>query len=1035
MKSFNLSEWAVTHRAMVLFLIIATLIGGISAFLRLGRLEDPKFDVPTMTAIVSWPGASSEEIKDQVINRLERKLQDLEGIDYIRSFSRQGYGGITLAINGGTSKKKLEETWYQARKKLSDIRQDLPEGVRGPFYNDEYTDTYSAVYALQSSELSMAELSEVAEKVKRLLQKVPTVNKVDILGKQLERVYVEFSTKRLAALGTSPQAVIEALGRQNILTPAGSLDGSTDRVFVRVLGALKTPADVQAVPVEVGGNLLRLSDLATVTAGFEDPASFTVRHNGSPALAIGLTMVDSGNIIALGTALERQMTEIEKVIPLGATIEKYVDQPKIVEESIWEFESSFLLALAIVLAVSLLFLGLRTGIVVAASVPLVLGLVAMIMNACDWPLDRISLGALILALGLLVDDAIIAVEMMVVKLEQGWDRAKAATYAYTTTAFPMLTGTLVTAAGFMPVGFGKSISGQYAGGIFWIVGVSLISSWFAAVIFTPYLGVVLLPKTYENLPHHDPYDRGVYRRLRSFVNWCVKHRKTALATTVLLFLFAGAGMSLVQQQFFPTASRTELLVELRMRQGASFEGTQVEVKRLENILKLDKEIEYFTAYTGAGSPRFYLSLQPELPDPGYAQFVIMTAGLEQREAVRKRLLAIFEKNEEFPQVRGRVVRLDFGPPVGFQVQFRVMGPDTEKLREISYQVRAEMQKSPLVRDTQLDWNEQVRAINVDVDQDKARLLGLSTAEVSTVVQTVLSGATVTQVRRGEDLVDVVVRSTKSERNALSAISDVNLFSRSGVVIPLSQVATISSTFEEPVLWRRNRDMALTVRADTVDGVQGPYATQKIWPSLKHIIDALPPDYRIEQGGAIEEANKSNKALFAVFPLMIAVMLFLLMMQLQSFSRMFMVFMTAPLGLIGVVPALLIFNAPFGFVALLGVIALGGMIMRNSVILVDQIEQDISHGIHPWTAIVESTVRRARPVVLTAAAAILGMIPLLSSVFWGPMATSIMGGLVAGTALTLGFLPALYAAWFKVKPVSEGTSYSTDHGPVPLPAAS
>ena len=1018
MKRFNLSEWAVTHRPMVLFLIITTLIVGGLSFSRLGRLEDPNFDVPQMTAIVVWPGATAQDVQDQVLNRIERRLQELDHFEYVRSFARQGYGGITLWMKGGSSKEELENAWYQARKKIGDVRQEFPEGVRGPFFNDEYNDRYSVLYALSAPDLSMAELLDVTEDVKRRLQSVEGAAKVDVLGKQAERVYVELSTRRLASLGIAPTAVFDALARQNLVTPAGSADAAHDRVQVRVDGGLKSTADVANVTLEVGGQLLRLADIATVRAGYEDPPSFSIRHNGVPVLAIGVTMQQNGNVLDFGKALEQRLAQIRQEIPAGVEIQQYADQPRVVAESVWEFERSFLEALAIVLAVSFVFLGWRTGIVVAASVPLVLALVAGVMYAAGWNLDRISLGALIIALGLLVDDAIIAVEMMVVKLEEGWDRLRAATYAYTSTAFPMLTGTLVTAAGFMPVGFAKSIAGQYAGGIFWVVGTALILSWLVAVVFTPYLGVLLLPKNLATRnghgTHHDPYDRPVYRRLRGIIDWAVHRRAWVLAITVLVFAMAGAGMLAVQQQFFPTASRPELLVDLRLREGASFAATSTQVKRLEARLAKDPDIEFFTAYTGGGTPRFYLSIQPELPNPGFAQFVIKTAGIEQRERVRARLMELFAKDEAFPDVNARVTRLEFGPPVGFPVQFRVIGPDKAQVREIAYRVRDAVRQSALVRDTQLDWNEQVRSVQVHVDQDKARLLGLSSADVQGLVQTALDGTPVTQIRRGEELVDVVVRATPDERKRIGQLGDLQLFTRSGVTVPLSQVARVEPGFEEPVLWRRNRDMALTVRADVVDGVQGPDATARIRPSLQPIIESLPAGYRIEEGGAIEESDKANKALFAVFPAMFAVMLTLLMIQLQSFSRLFMVFMTAPLALIGVVPALLIFQAPFGFVALLGVIALGGMIMRNSIILVDQIDQDIARGVAPWTAIVDATVRRSRPVVLTAAAAVLAMIPLTRSVFWGPMAISIMGGLVVATALTLVFVPALYAAWFRIR---------------------
>jgi multidrug efflux pump subunit AcrB len=1014
MKRFNLSEWAVTHRPMVLFLIITTLVVGVFSFSRLGRLEDPTFEVPQMTAIVAWPGATAQDVQDQVLNRIERKLQELDHFDYVRSFARQGYGGITLWMKGGSSKEELDNAWYQVRKKIGDVRQEFPDGVRGPFFNDEYSDRYSVLYALSAPDLSMAELLTVTEEVKRRLQSVPGAGKVDVLGKQAERVYVEVSTRRLAALGIPPSAVFDALARQNLVTPAGSADTTHDRVQVRVDGRLDGVQDVSNVTLDVGGQLLRLADVATVRSGYEDPPSLTIRHNGVPVLAIGVTLQHQGNVTAFGKAMEERLSQIRQELPAGVEIQQYADQPRVVAASIWEFERAFLEALAIVLAVSFLFLGWRTGIVVAASVPLVLGLVAAVMHAAGWNLDRISLGALIIALGLLVDDAIIAVEMMVVKLEQGWDRLQAATYAYTSTAFPMLTGTLVTAAGFMPVGFAKSIAGQYAGGIFWVVGVALILSWLVAVVFTPYLGVMLLPRNLGSGQHHDVYDRPVYHRLRRIVDWAVQRRFVVLALTVLLLGAAGAGMLQVQQQFFPTAARPELLVELRLREGASFAATERQVTLLESHLAKDPDVEFFTAYTGAGTPIFYLSIQPELPNPGFAQVVVKTAGIEQRERVRARLMELFAKDEALPDVKARVTRLEFGPPVGFPVQFRVIGPDKAVVRDIAYRVRDAVRQSPLVRDTQLDWNEQVRSVKVHVDQDKARQLGLSTADIQGLVQTTLEGAPVTQIRRGEELVDVVVRATPEERKSIGRIGDLQVFTRSGVTVPLSQLARIEPAFEEPVLWRRNRDMALTVRSDVADGVQGPYATAQIRPSLKPIVDSLPAGYRIEEGGAIEESDKANTALFAVFPAMFAVMLTLLMIQLQSFSRLFMVFLTGPLAIVGVVPALLIFQAPFGFVALLGVIALGGMIMRNSIILVDQIDQDIARGAAPWAAIVDATVRRSRPVVLTAAAAVLAMIPLTRSVFWGPMAISIMGGLVVATALTLVFVPALYAAWFRVR---------------------
>ena len=1032
MKGFNLSAWAVTHRPLVLFLLLASLLVGVVSFSRLGRLEDPSFNVPTMNVVVAWPGATAQQVQDQVLNRMERELQKIEGVDYVRSFARQGYGGLNLWMKGDTPKAELERAWYLARKKIGDVRHEFPAGVLGPFFNDEFTDVYSVLYAFAAPELSVPELQRLVEDAKRELQAVPGVTKVDVFGRQAEKVYVEFSSPRLAALGLSPQALLEALARHNALQPTGSVEGRHDRVFVRLSEqgqGLRHAQDVADVPVEAGGRLLRLGDVATVRSGLEDPPQFTVRHNGQPVVMLGVTFERSGNILKLGAALDERMQAVQATLPRGVTVDKVADQPRIVDESVWEFERSFLEALAIVLAVCFLSLGWRTGLVVAASVPLVLALVATVMAVMGWNLDRISLGALIIALGLLVDDAIIAVEMMVVKIEQGWSRVQAATFAYTSTAFPMLTGTLVTVAGFMPVGFARSISGEYAGGIFWVVGVALIASWIVAVVFTPYLGVVLLPKTMK--AHGDPYARPIYARLREGVRWCVRRRGVVLLAAVLAFGASGLGMTLVQQQFFPTASRLELIVDIRLREGASFTATEEQVKRLETVLKTDPQIApkiaHFTAYTGAGAPRFFLSISADLPNPGLAQIIIHTRSIADREALRASLLDLFARNEQFPDLRARVTRFEFGPPVGFPVQFRVIGPDAAQVREIAYRVRDQVRQSPLVRDTQLDWNEQVRAVQVQLDHDKARLLGLSAADVGAMTQLVLSGAPATQIRRGEDLIDVTLRASAEERRALERLGDVHLFTRQGTVVPLSQVATPVPVFEEPVLWRRNRDMALTVRADVQDGIQGPFATRRIWPTLQPIVDSLPPGYRIEIGGASEETAKSDRALFAVFPLMTVVMLLFLMIQLQSFSRVALVFLTAPLALIGVVPALLLFQAPFGFVALLGVIALSGMIMRNAVILVDQIDTDIAQGVPPTEAVVEATVRRARPVVLTAAAAVLAMVPLVSSVFWGPMAIAIMGGLIVGTVLTLMVVPALYAAWFRVgrQPVAPAAAASAE----------
>jgi multidrug efflux pump len=1046
----NLSHWAVTHRPMVLFLLIAVLGSGVFAFLKLGRLEDPNFRVPTMTAIVVWPGATAREVQDEVLNPIEKKLQELDHFDNVRTFSRQGYGALQLWLDGGTPGAEQEAAWYQARKRLGDLRGQLPAGVIGPVINDEFSDVYSLVWVLQGEGFSLADLNRQAEEIKRQLLEVKMVAKVDVLGKQPEKVFVEISHRKLAAMGIPINAVFDALARHNALVPAGSVETRSDRVLVRTNGAFHNLDDVRAVPLEAQGRLLRIGDIAEVRHGYEDPPQYTIRHNGAPALAIGVTMTRDGNILTLGERLRQRMAAIEAKLPAGLELKLIADQPRVVDESVWEFERSFLEALVIVLAVCFVSLGWRAGLVVSTSVPVVLAAVACVMYLAGWNLDRISLGSLIIALGLLVDDAIIAIEMMIVKLEAGFDRLQAASHAWTSTAFPMLTGTLLTVAGFMPVGFAKSISGEYAGGIFWVVGVALIASWFVAVLVVPYLGLKLLPAGYieklrarhaarlgaglaagagGNHGAADPYRTPLYARLRGTIAWAVQHRYAVIGATVAALVFAGAGMTLVQQQFFPTASRPELMVELRMKEGASFESTQVESRKFEKILSEDADVKYFTSYTGAGAPRFYLSLAPELPNPGYSQFVVMTGGIEARERLRKRLIERFATDADFPAARVRVTRLEFGPPAGYPVQFRVLGPDALEVRRIAERVRVAIAGSPMLRDVQFDWNEMTRTVRLAIDYDKARIAGLAPVDVAGAVQTIFSGAPVTQLRDGEELVDVVVRAPEAERMRLEDLGSIALNTPNGPV-PLSQVARLSYELEEPVLWRRNRAMALTVRADVADGIQGPAAMFRLRPLVKPVIDTLPPGYRIEEGGPIEESAKSNRALFAVFPAMFLVTLALLMIQLQHFGRMAMVFMTWPLGLIGVVPALLLFNAPFGFVALLGVIALGGMIMRNSLILVDQIEQDIAGGQSPWQAIIDAAVRRARPVVLTAAAAVLAMIPLTRSVFWGPMAMAIMGGLIVATVLTLLFVPALYAAWFRVR---KADAQATE--PSRLPAAS
>ncbi|MDY3554954.1 efflux RND transporter permease subunit [Gemmata sp. JC717] len=1030
MSAFNLSRWAVQHPAVVLYLILAAGAAGLYAYLGMGRAEDPSFTIKTMVVTAAWPGATSDEVQRQVADKIEEKLQETPYLDYLRTYSLPGRAVVTVQLRNDTPPKAVPDVWYQVRKKVGDIRHTLPEGVVGPFLDDEYGDVYVAVYAFTGADYAPAELKRLAEDARRRLLRVKDVSKVVLVGERPEKVFVEFSHKKLATLGVPPQQVFDSLRRQNAVAPAGSVETPTDRVYVRVEGPFAAVEKVQAVPVYAGGKVFRLGDIAEVRRGYEDPPTFTVRHNGKPAVEVAVAMRAGGNVLTLGRALDAELAGVGADLPAGAAVERVAFQPHVVEESVGEFTRSFVEALVIVLVVSFLSLGWRSGVVVALSVPLVLAGALVVMNAVGMALDRISLGALILALGLLVDDAIIAVEMMVVKMEEGHDRVAAATFAWSNTAFPMLTGTLVTVVGFLPVGFAKSGAGEYAGGIFWVVGIALVASWLVAVVFTPYLGVRLLPD-YAGRAHHDPYHTRMYRLLRRAVTACVRHPRLVVAVTAALFVTAGYGMTFVPKQFFPQSSRAELMVEFRLPGGSSFTATEAEVVKMEQVLAGDPDIDHFTAYVGAGPPRFYLALNPDLPDPSFAKFVIQTKDPAARERLRTRLLERVAADDTFALPRVRVVRLEFGPPVGFPVQFRVVGPDPARVREIAHRVRDVVRQNPHARDAQLEWDEPSKVVRLRVDQDRARALGLTPQDVSATLQTLLTGAPVSQYREGIELIDVVARAVPEERLKLDALPDLTIITPAGSAVPLSQVATAAHEQEEPILWRRDRETVLTVRADVADGVQAPDVTAAILTQLRALKEGLPPGYRIDTGGAVEESQKANEALFAVFPVMIAVMLTLLMVQVQSFKKLFLVFMISPLGLIGAVSALLLFHAPFGFNALLGVIALAGMDMRNSVILIDQIEHDVAHGMSLWDAVIESAVRRARPVVLTAATAILAMIPLTRSVFWGPLAVAIMGGLSVATFLTLGNLPALYVLLFRVKrPTGPLPSSSGEHTAAP-----
>ncbi|MFC0242089.1 efflux RND transporter permease subunit [Rhodopseudomonas telluris] len=1029
MRWFNLSAWAVSHPALILFLICALSVSGIYSYLRLGRAEDPSFTVKVAVVSVIWPGATAAEMQAQVADPIEKKLQELPYFEKVQTYSKASFAAMQVTFRDSTPPAEVPHLFYLLRKKLWDVAPQLPSNLIGPTINDEYGDVDSILYMMTGEGANYAQLKKAAEGLRQRLLKVANVTKVNIYGTQDEKIYVEFSHAKLATLGLTPQALFDSLAKQNAVTPAGTVETSSQRVPLRVTGAIDGVKAVAETPVESNGRVFRLGDIATVSHGYVDPTDYMVRQKGKAAIGIGVVTAKGANILDLGEQVKAATAEFMGDVPQGIEIEQIADQPLVVKHAVGEFMKSFVEALVIVLFVSFLALGWRTGIVVALSVPLVLAIVFIVMNVMSLDLHRITLGALIIALGLLVDDAIIAVEMMVVKMEQGWDRARAASFAWESTAFPMLTGTLVTAAGFLPIGFANSSVGEYAGGIFWIVAIALIASWFVAVIFTPYIGVKLLPD-FAGKKGHNPdevYHTRVYRALRAGVAWCVRWRGTVVLATIGLFVASIVGFGHVQQQFFPLSERPELFLQLRLPEGTAFGVTMKTVKEAETLLKDDSDIATYTAYVGKGSPRFWMGLNPQLPTESFAEIVIVAKDVDARERIKARIEQATHEGR-LAEARVRVDRFNFGPPVGFPVQFRVIGPDTAKVREIAYQVRDVVKRNPNVIDPHLDWNEQSPYLRLVVDQDRARALGLTPQDVSQALAMLISGAPVTTVRDGVEKIAVVARAVPAERLDLGRIGELTITARNGVAVPLSQVAKVEYAHEEPILWRRNRDMAITVRADVVDGVQAPDVTNAIWPQLKEIRDSLQPAYRIETGGAIEESAKGNASIFVLFPVMVIVMLTLLMIQLQSFPRLLLVFLTAPLGIVGASLGLNVATAPFGFVALLGLIALAGMIMRNTVILVDQIETDVAQGSTRREAIVEATVRRARPVVLTALAAILAMIPLSRSAFWGPMAITIMGGLFVATFLTLFYLPGLYALWFR-KSLDErgGTDLAPQHG--------
>ena len=1026
--SFNLSAWALRNRQIVLYFMLVLSVAGFLSYGQLGQSEDPPFTFKAMVISTVWPGATAEEVARQVSDRIEQKAMETGAYQQVVSHSRPGESTITFVARDDLPPAEIPELWYQLRKKVGDIRHTLPADIVGPFFNDEYGTTFGNIYALTGDGFDYAVLKDYADRLQLQLQRIPDVGKVELIGVQEEKVWIEISNLKLATLGLPLAAVQQALQEQNSLRDAGFFETPDERVRLRVSGQFDDLQQIRQFPIRVGDRTLRVNEIAEVYRGFNDPMAPRMRYMEQDALGLAVAMKPGGDILKLGGRLEAEFERLRQTLPLGMELHKVADQPEAVRDSVGEFVKVLAEAVAIVLLVCFFSLGLRTGFVVALSIPLVLAMTFTAMNYFDIGLNKISLGALVLALGLMVDDAIIAVEMMAIKMEQGFDRIRAASFAWTSTAFPMLTGTLITAAGFLPIATASSAVGEYTRAIFQVVTIALLLSWVAAVIFVPWLGHRLLPDMAARQDSqsgtspssaHDPYASRFYQRVRATVRWCVAHRWLVLVLTLALFVSSVMAFRLVPQQFFPPSGRLELMVDLTLTEGASLKATEAQAKRLEARLRDHPGIDNFVAYVGAGSPRFYLPLDQQLPATRFAQFVVKAKSIDEREQIRSWLMTLLDS--EFPELRARISRLENGPPVGYPIQFRLSGEHIDEVRRIARQVADGVRQNPAVSNVHLNWEEPSKMVYLNIDQERARVLGLSSADISRFLASQLNGIPVSQFRDGDELVEIMLRGTLEERDALERLPSLAIPSGTGRSIALEQVATLEYGFEEGVIWRRDRLPTVTVLAD-IPGTQQPATLlQQILPALQPIREQLPSGYRFEIGGTMEDSVRGQQSIIQGLPLLGLVIMTLLMIQLRSFSRSIMVFLTAPLGLIGVTLFLLVFREPFGFVAMLGTIALSGMIMRNSVILVDQIEKDIAAGHDQWTAVIEATVRRFRPIVLTALAAILAMIPLSRSVFFGPMAVAIMGGLTIATALTLLFLPALYAAWFRVRPTASRAS--------------
>ncbi len=1025
---FNISRWALEHGPLTRYLMVVLLVLGGAAYFQLGQDEDPPFTFRAMVVQAWWPGASAQEMAEQVTDKIERLSQEVPYADVIRSYTKPGESVTILQIKDSSPPKEVGNVWYQVRKRINDARGTLPSGVIGPFFNDDFGDVYGSIVALSADGFSDEELRVFAEGVRSRLLRVPDVAKVELFGVQAEKVFVEIAQKRLVQLGLDFNQVLAQLAAQNAVESAGVFDAGAQNLQVRVQGVFRSLDDLRRMPIRAVNpatgvaSTLQLGEIADVRRTTVDPPQVLVRHQGKPVIAVGVSMAKGGDIIALGKLLRTEFDSIRQGLPAGISLEQVQDQPQAVSRSVGEFVRVLIEAIAIVLAVSFIALGLHTrplridiwpGMVVALTIPLVLAITFVTMYYWGVGLHKISLGSLIIALGLLVDDAIIAVEMMVRKLEEGHDKVYAATYAYEVTSMPMLTGTLITAAGFLPIGLAKSVTGEYTFAIFAVTSAALVISWLVSVYFVPWMGAALL----KNRPSatgqaHELFDTPFYTRFRALVNACVRHRWWTIAATIALFGAGVAGMGKVQQQFFPDSSRPEVLVDLWLPEGSTIRESEALAKRFEARLMKEPGVQTVTTWVGSGVPRFYLPLDQIFPQTNVSQAIIVPQDLKVRESLRQRLPALLA--QEFPEARGRVKLLPNGPPVPYPVQFRVVGPQAAQVQQWAEEAKAVLRAHPGMRGVNDNWNEQVKVLRLEVDQDKARALGVSSQALAQASRTLLSGTTIGQYREGDRLIDIVLRQPRSEREVLADLNSAYLPTASGKAVPWTQVAQVKLGWEPGVMWREGRQFAVTVQGDVAEGLQGPTVTQQLWPALQKLQERMPAGYSLQVAGALEESKKGQGSIAAGVPVMLFIIFTLLMLQLHSFSRAMLVFLTGPMGVAGVAAALLLFNRPFGFVALLGVIALMGMIMRNSVILIDQIEQDRAQGVPAWDAVVEAAVRRFRPIVLTAAAAVLAMIPLTRSVFWGPMAVAIMGGLIVATALTLLSLPAMYAAWFRVK---------------------